>query len=85
MRLKSIEEEWQGYSAMIFKGVKPGEVQLKETKQAFFSGAWAMLCAMKQVGEESVTENQGVAYFEACQKEGQAFYRKMMRDFVERN
>lgn len=43
MSLKTLAEEWQGFSEMIFAKMNPppGPVQVEETKRAFFAGAWA--------------------------------------------
>lgn len=83
--LKSIEEEWKGFSSMIFKKLDPSQVQIDETKQAFFAGAWAILCALNEVGEPHISEDQGVAYFEERQAEGKAFYQDLIKRYAERN
>ena len=83
--LKSIEEEWQGFSAMIFAKLNPCPVQVEETKRAFFAGAWAILCALNEVGEPHISEDQGVQYFEDRQAEGKAFYQSLIKRYAERN
>lgn len=84
-KLKTIEEEWTAFSAMIFAKMNPGPVQVEETRKAFFAGAWAMLTAMRIVGTDEITEDQGVQFFDDRQKEGAEFYRKLMRDYAEGN
>ena len=39
--LKSIEQEWLGFLAMVFSGVDPSDVQVEEMKRAFFAGYYA--------------------------------------------
>lgn len=85
-KLKTIEEEWQGFSRMIFSKMKepPGAVQVEETKRAFFAGAWAMLTAMRIVGTPEITEEQGMQFFDERQREGAEFYRELMRNHAEK-
>ena len=87
MKRKTIEEEWQGFSGMIFAKMKPppGPVQIEETKRAFFAGAWAILTAMKAVGEPDVSESDGINYLDDLQHEGERFYQELMRQHSERN
>ena len=85
MALKTIEQEWTGFSEMIFAKMDPGPTQVKETKQAFFAGAFAMLCAVKQIGEPEVSEVAGVLYLEERQQEATAFYKDLMKRYAEGN
>lgn len=86
-KLKTIEEEWQGFSAMIFGKMKvpPGPVQVEETKQAFFAGAWAMLTAMQIVGTPEITEAEGRRFFEDRHREVKEFCRQLMWKHAEGN
>lgn len=84
-KLKSIDDEWRDFSAMIFSKLNPGEVQVKETRQAFFAGYYAALVAMQIVGTPDVTEDQGVQFFEERQQEGAEFFRELMRRYAEGN
>lgn len=83
--LKSIEDEWNGFSAMIFAKVTPAKNQESEMKRAFFAGAWAMLCAMREVGEPHISEDAGIQYFEDRQQEGREFYRDLITRYAESN
>lgn len=85
MSLKSVEEEWAGFSAMIFRGMKPNETQVIETRKAFFAGALAMLTATRQIGEPEVSVDEGVAYMEARWQECQEFYRTLIREYSQKN
>jgi hypothetical protein len=82
---KSIDEEWQGFAAMVFAKMKPAENQVAEMKKAFFAGAWTILNACHAIGEPHVPEEFGVAYMEGRHKECQAFVKRMMAEYVERN
>lgn len=83
--MKTIEQEWQGFSAMIFRNVEPTETQVIETRKAFFAGALAMLTATRQIGEPNVSEAEGIAYMEARWQESQEFYRKLIREYSQTN
>jgi hypothetical protein len=87
MVFKSIEEEWCGYAAMVFKGMKPkpSQVQVEETKQAFFAGAWAILNAVVEIGEPHIPEEFGMAYLDGRRKEIEAFKNRLMAKYAERN
>lgn len=87
MIFKTIEEQWQGYAAMVFRGMKPepSQVQVDETKQAFFAGAWAILNAFEAIGEPHVPEDFAVAYMEGRRKEIESFTKRLMAKYVERN
>jgi hypothetical protein len=83
--LKSIEQHWQKYAAMVFKKMKPGPVQYEETKQAFFSGCFALLMATEEIGMDHVSEEEGFKYFDAIRAEGLAFGKEVIRKYAERN
>jgi hypothetical protein len=84
-KLKTIAEEFDDYAGMIFAKLNPGPVQVEETRKAFFAGAWAMLCAMRNVGNPEFTEEQGIQFFEERHREGEEFYRELIRKYSERN
>ncbi len=83
--LKSIEQEWEGFSAMIFAKMNPSPVQREETKRAFFAGAWAILSATKRIGEPDISEETGVQWFEERQQEGRECYRELIIRYAEGN
>lgn len=60
--LKSIEEEWAGFSAMVMTNIDPQSVQYKEMKKAFFAGAWSLHNAVVEIGEPHVSEEEGRGY-----------------------
>lgn len=83
--MKSIEQEWKGFSAMVFAKLDPSPVQVEEMKRAFFAGAFAMLCAVKRIGEPDITEDAGIEYLDARQQEAAAFYRDLITRYAEGN
>ena len=85
--MKTIEEEWQGFSSMIFAKMKepPCAVQIEETKRAFFAGAWMILCAVKRIGEPDISEEDGFNYLESVHREGEQFYRDLIKRYAEGN
>lgn len=86
MPLNSIEVEWQGFAAMIFKGMEPPpHRQISEMKKAFFAGAAAMIANFNEIADPSVSEAQSVAYIQARVDESQQFYNKVMADYAEGN
>ena len=83
--LKSIQQEWEGYSAMVFRGMDVGPVQYAETKQAFFAGSWSVLQACNEIGEPHITEEQGEQWLRDRQAECLAFKDELIRRYSESN
>lgn len=83
--LISIEEQWQGFSAMVFRKTKPAPNQEAEMKKAFFAGAWAMFCGCEEIGEPQVTEEEGIAWLEARRQECMKFKDRVLREYAETN
>jgi hypothetical protein len=84
-KLKSIEEEWQGLAAMLFRKKKPSKTQYDEMHKAFFAGAWALFCALEEIGKPHVSEAVGEAYLEARRAECLAFKDRLLREYAEQN
>lgn len=85
MALRSVEDEWTRFSAMIFKGIKPDEVQVSEMKKAFFAGAWMMIRATEEIGEPHVSESQAMKYLDERKAELQEFSRRLMKEYADKN
>lgn len=81
--LKSIEDEWNEFAAMVFSNIDPSPVQVEEMKRAFFGGAWAILCAVRRIGEPDVSEDAGIQYLEDRRQEGFQFYKKLIKQYSE--
>lgn len=85
MALKSIEDEWQGFAAMVFPRINPPAIQVAEMKKAFFAGAWALFAALEEIGEPHISEAAGEAYLEARRAEIVAFKNRLMAEYAESN
>lgn len=83
--LKSIDDEWKGFSEMVFRNTKPSETQISEMKKSFFAGAWSMFNAIEEIGEPHVSESEGFSFLEARRKECIEFKNKMIREYSESN
>lgn len=85
MALKSIQEEWEGFAAMIFQKMQPHPSQIVEMQKAFFAGAWAMFNAMVEIGDTDILETDSVKYLEERRAECLEFKRRLMAEYAERN
>lgn len=83
--LKSIEEEWAGFAAMVIPNLTPHHVQYHEMKKAFFAGAWTLHNAVVEIGEPHVSEEEGCEFLTKIQNEIQVFKSQIMREYGERN
>lgn len=77
--MKTVQQEWESFAKAIFRGQEISEIQFTETKKAFFAGATAMLSMVQSVGDDGVTDEDGVAYLDALHDEILAF----MQNFVD--
>jgi hypothetical protein len=83
--LKSIEEEWDGFAAMVIPTLTKHQVQYIEMKKAFFAGAWSLHMAVVEIGEPHVSEQEGCEFLSKITTEISEFKSQMMRDYGERN
>ncbi len=83
--LKSIEEEWLGFAAMVIPNLTQNHVQYKEMKKAFFAGAWAIQVAVAEIGEPHVSEDEGCEHLDKLAAECREFKSQMMREYGEMN
>ncbi len=67
-----IERMWKCYKDNIYKGCSPGPIQLKETRQAFFSGAIALFTAVIELTNDN-NEAVIMVAFDKIQKEVDKF------------
>lgn len=84
MALRSIEQEWNDYAAKVIAKDAP-EVQLRETKMAFFAGAWALFTALEEISEPHISEAEGEAYLTARRAEIRAFVDRLMARYAAKN
>ena len=85
MRLKTIEQEWNGFAAMVFNNTPASETQIREMKKAFFAGAWALFCAIEEIGMPHISESEGEAYLTARKVECEEFKRQLLAEYSETN
>lgn len=85
MALKTIEQEWQGFAAMVLREVQPSTTQWVEMKKAFFAGAWAMFNAVEETGCDHVTEQQAFDFLEERRAECEAFKNRLMAEYSAKN
>ncbi len=83
--LKSIEEEWLGFAAMVIPTLTKQHVQYQEMKKAFYAGAWAIQAAIAEIGEPHISEEEGCAHLDRLAAECREFQSQMMRKYGERN
>lgn len=69
MRLR---EAWESFEREVVPR-EAGEVQRTEMRRAFYGGAWAVLCAAYGIGDESVSEEQGVEILAGLIRECETF------------
>jgi hypothetical protein len=80
-----IDEHWKVFAEAIFAGKPVARVQHDEMRKAFFAGATAMLRMMQAVGDDSVSEEQGVMVLDAVEQECVEFSKNLMAEFAKRN
>jgi len=83
--LKSIEEEWLGFAAMVIPQLSQHSVQYKEMKKAFFAGAWSVQAAVVEIGEPHISEEEGCEHLDRLAAECREFKSQIMREYGERN
>jgi hypothetical protein len=77
---KRIASEWNSFE----KAVMPqnaSAIQRKEMRRAFYAGGWAMLQIAKELGDENISEEQGVVVLESIEAEYQDFMKRVGVDF----
>lgn len=76
MKLKSAMEIWDEFWRMI-KPPNPSQVQLTETRRAFFAGMAAMVDVNYKIGHPSVPAEEALKYLERLQAELKDFARSI--------
>lgn len=84
-KLKTIEEQWQEFAAMVFQGMTPAIGQSEEMKKAFFAGAWALFSSVVQIGTPEVSESEGYLFIKVWRAECLAFKKKIIDEYSETN
>jgi hypothetical protein len=68
----TIAQMWLAYLDDVVPKGAP-QVQLQETKRAFYAGVKAALGILTEIGDDTISEDQGVAIIEAMHEECRAF------------
>lgn len=77
---KRIASEWNNFEKAVIPSNAP-LVQRKEMRRAFYAGAWAILQAAKELGDDSISEEAGVVALEAMEVEFVEFMSRVGADF----
>jgi len=80
-----IDEHWKIFAKAIFAGEPVSRVQYEETRKAFFAGATAMLRMIQAIGDDSVSEEDGVMVLDAVEEECVQFSKDLLSEFSKRN
>jgi hypothetical protein len=72
MSHSTIYSGWKSYRETVLPR-DAGQVQIDETRRAFYAGALIILQAAYQLGEEGLTDEEGVARIDALWQELNAF------------
>lgn len=75
----SIESEWKEYADEVIPA-GASSIQLREMKNAFYAGAACMLSFTDRIGQEDVTEEEGVKVLEELYSEVRAFVDSRLRE-----
>lgn len=83
--MKSIAEQWDGFSAMVFHKTPAGPTQRSEMRKAFYAGAWSLFCALEEIGQDHISEEQGEAFLEKWRAECLEFKLQILQEYAEQN
>lgn len=70
--MNTLKDDWESFDSQVIPD-DAGTTQRQEMRRAFYAGAWSMLCAVERLGNEAVSEEQGVVALEKLKAECQAF------------
>ncbi|KYC42096.1 hypothetical protein WA1_19035 [Scytonema hofmannii PCC 7110] len=63
MKIRTIEQEWLDFRKKVIPH-NASAVQVNEMKKAYYMGAYAMLQLSKALGDEDISEEEGVQFLE---------------------
>jgi hypothetical protein len=71
---KSVAQMWETYAQLVLGPIRPGRIQVRDTRRAFYAGAHSALIALLfAVGDDSVPEEVGVEYLQRLDAECNQF------------
>jgi hypothetical protein len=73
-------DQWNDYRATVLPP-RADMKKLRETRRAFYAGAWAAMQLLMAVGQTQVSEFEGAAYLEKLLQELDAFKRRVGVDY----
>lgn len=68
-----IATEWQEYGTKVLPP-NCSQIQLQETRRAFYAGVVSALHIMSKIGEDDCTEEEGATILEGLQQECEQFF-----------
>ncbi len=75
----TIKKMWEGYKAQYIHP-KASEIQLKETRYAFYAGVIAMMEINKAIGDSRVSEKRAINYLNQLERELETFRKEVTQD-----
>ena len=76
--MNTIKEQWDSFRMLVVPA-DASEVQLQETRRAFYAGAEAMMRIQFNIGDKDVSEDEGVAILSACHDEAEEVAQKVRK------
>jgi hypothetical protein len=76
MATLAVQVLWEGYASAVLPG-DCSDVQRRETKRAFFGGAWSMFQLVNELGTPRHSELAGVITLNAVQMELEAYFARI--------
>lgn len=61
-KFATIESQWKSFSAKVLGGQLISKTQYNEMRRAFYAGASAVLAINWEIGDDSVTEEEGMQW-----------------------
>ena len=78
-KLKSIEEEWEGFSKEVFRNTSPSKNEIEDMRKSFFAGALALFLMVERIGTPEISTQDGIDHLESVREEFTEFYKYLTR------
>jgi hypothetical protein len=82
-QIASMRESWESFESAVMPPGVPA-VQRSEMRRAFYAGAWAVLCVLRRLGDDDVSEETGGRVLESLTEECRRFQAFQARIGVDR-
>ena len=83
--LKTIKDEWETFSEVVYGGKNISQIQYDETKRAFYAGAYVVLTHAIQIGKLNITKRQEMDHFKSLKLELEEYFQDQIRKSTEIN